>query len=128
VFEHLTRPELLETSREMVRTLRPGGRLLLQVPNGNSPIVGSIFYGDLTHERPYTEISLVQLLRPLGFVKIEAMEVAPVPRGLKSSIRAILCRINRAALILRQAIESGSFRHNTIFTRNIFVVAEKAVH
>jgi 2-polyprenyl-3-methyl-5-hydroxy-6-metoxy-1,4-benzoquinol methylase len=126
VFEHLTRPQLLVTCREIVRTLRPGGRLLLQVPNGNSPIVGSIFYGDLTHEQPYTQSSLNQLLVPFGFSDIQAMEVAPVPRGLKSTIRSILWQVVRAALMFRHAIEAGTFLDNSIFTRNIFVIAQKA--
>lgn len=126
VFEHLTRPELLITCREIARTLQPGGHLLLQVPNGNSPIFGSVFYGDLTHEQPYTQSSLIQLLVPFGFSDIQVMEVAPVPRGVKSTIRAILWRIIRVGLMFRHAIESGNFRENSIFTRNIFVVAKKA--
>jgi SAM-dependent methyltransferase len=125
VFEHLTRPELLATSREIVRALAPGGRLLLRVPNGASPFFGDIFYGDITHERPYTKESLTMVLAPLGFENIEAMEVAPVPHGLKSTIRAILWKLYRSAAILRMATETGSFE-DRILTANMFLTARKA--
>ncbi len=57
IFEHLTRPELLEVSREIARTLKPGGRLILRVPDGASPFSGNLLWSDLTHERPFTKMS-----------------------------------------------------------------------
>jgi SAM-dependent methyltransferase len=124
VFEHLTRPELLRTCREILRCLAPGGRLLLRVPNGASPLFGDNFYGDITHERPYTKESLTMVLAPLGFKEIEGMEVAPVPHGLKSTIRAQLWKLYRSAMILRLAVETGSFE-DRILTVNLFLTARK---
>ena len=51
ILEHLTRPELLATSREIARTLKPGGRLIIRVPNGGSANSGQIYWSDLTHEK-----------------------------------------------------------------------------
>jgi hypothetical protein len=124
-FEHLTRPQLLETCGAIVRTLKAGGRLLLRVPNGASPCYGEFFWGDLTHERPYTKPSLSKLLAPLGFEDIEAMEVAPVPHGLKSTIRAILWKLVRVLTIVRFVIETGSFEQR-VLTANLFLTARKA--
>jgi 2-polyprenyl-3-methyl-5-hydroxy-6-metoxy-1,4-benzoquinol methylase len=124
VFEHLTRPQLLATCREIARILKPSGRLLLHVPNGASPDSGRQLWGDLTHERPFTKASLGQVLLPLGFEHIAASEAAPVAHGWKSLIRAFLWRIIRAATIFRLAVESGEMTGH-VLTSNIFVTARK---
>lgn len=125
VFEHLTRPELLETCREVARALRPGGRLLVRVPNGASPFCGAILAGDLTHERAYTKSSLTQILLPLGFTDIQVTEVAPFRHGIKSTIRSILWWFFRAWAVLWMAVETGDFRGH-VLTLNLFLKARKA--
>ncbi len=125
VFEHLTRPELLDTCRAIVRALKPGGRLLVRTPNGSSPYHGDFLWGDPTHERAYTKSSLAMVLSPLGFEDIVAMEVAPVPYGLKSTIRAILWKLIRAATVARLVIETGIVEPR-VLTANIFVTARKS--
>jgi len=124
VFSHLTRTELLEACRQIIRTLRPGGRLLLLVPNGNSPFCGTVLAGDLTHERPYTKTSLMQILLPLGFEDIQAMEVPPLRHGLKSTVRAALWTLFRAWAVLWLAAETG-YTSGRLLTLNIFVTARK---
>lgn len=125
VFEHFTRPELLDACREIHRVLKPDGRLLIRVPNGASPFCGVIFAGDLTHERPYTRASLAQVLAPLGFEDLQARELRPVRHGLKSTLRAILWSIMRAGAVLWIAAETGVIRGH-ILSANIFVTARKA--
>jgi len=125
VFEHLTRPQLLRTCREVARTLRPGGSLLLCVPNGASPLGMRVLWGDLTHERAFTETSLRQVLAPLGFEKIEATEIAPVAHGWKSGLRAMLWKILRTLMVFVIAVESGYFEGH-ILTTNLFLKAQKA--
>ena len=126
IFEHLTRPELLEVGREIARTLKPGGRLILRVPNGASPFSGNLLWSDLTHERPFTKMSCAQLLRPLGFEHIEALEIGPVEvHGLKSGIQAALWHFFRAMTVLRIAAESGQLRGH-ILTVNLHIIAHKA--
>ena len=68
VLEHFAKPEVLETLELCFNALKPGGRLILQMPNGASPLVGRILYGDFTHETAYTETSLSQLFSVIGFV------------------------------------------------------------
>lgn len=125
IFEHLTRPELLAICREIARTLKPGGRLIVRVPNGCSPVYGQLLWSDITHERPFTKGSLSQLLRPLGFEDIEAFEWAPVvAQGLKSGIHAVLWHIFRAMTVLRIALETGRL-HGHILTLNLHLIARK---
>jgi 2-polyprenyl-3-methyl-5-hydroxy-6-metoxy-1,4-benzoquinol methylase len=126
VLEHLTRPQLLRTCREMARTLKPGGSLLLCVPNGASPLHTHVLWGDLTHERAFTETSLRQVLVPLGFEMIEAAEIAPVAHGWKSGLRAVLWKIVRSSMVFVSAVEGGSFRGH-ILTTNLFLKARKAL-
>lgn len=125
VFEHLTRPQLLRTCREAIRILKPGGSLLLCVPNGASPLHLGVLWGDITHERAFTESSLRQVLAPLGFEKIEASEIAPVPHGWKSGLRAVLWKILRTLMVFVIAVESGNVGGH-ILTANLFLKARKA--
>lgn len=124
VFEHLTRPELLAICREVSRTLKAGGRLILHVPNGASPFCGRDLWGDITHERAYTQSSLAQVLLPLGFKDIEAMEEGPVPHGVKSAVRAVLWGFFRGVMVLLLAAETGRLRGH-ILTSNMCVTAQK---
>ena len=57
VVEHLTRDELLEFLCLVHGRLKPRRSLILQLPNGDFPFVGSIFYGDATHETCLTAVS-----------------------------------------------------------------------
>jgi 2-polyprenyl-3-methyl-5-hydroxy-6-metoxy-1,4-benzoquinol methylase len=125
VFEHLTRPELLDASREIERILKPGGVLLLHLPNGASPYCGAVRWGDITHEQAFTRSSLTQVLTPLGFRDIVAFEEAPVPHGLKSTARAWLWRVIHAWRVANLAIETGRLRGH-VLTMNMYVRAEKA--
>jgi 2-polyprenyl-3-methyl-5-hydroxy-6-metoxy-1,4-benzoquinol methylase len=104
ILEHLARPELLATSREIGRTLKPGGRLIIRVPNGGSANSGQIYWSDLTHERLFTREAFNQLLKPLGFGLIEAVEIPPVGvHGLKSGLQAAVWHLFRALTVLRIA-------------------------
>jgi SAM-dependent methyltransferase len=125
VFAKLTRPELLETCRQVHRALKPGGRLLLHVPNGDSPYCGVMVWSDFAHERPHTLSSLEQILIPLGFDEIRGMEATPTPHGLISAVRAVLWQCIRAVSVFRLAVETGYY-HGRLLTLNIFVTARKA--
>lgn len=125
VFEHLTRPELLDASRAVARVLKPGGVLLLHLPNGASPYFGTVRWGDITHELAFTASSLRQVLAPLGFTKVQTYEERPVAHGLKSAVRAWLWIALRAWRVANLAVETGQLRGH-VLTINMFVRAEKA--
>ena len=71
VIEYFTKDELLSFVDEVFRVLKPGGRWLIHAPNGESPFVGTIRYGDMTHEQAFTRGSLSQLLFSSGFLRVE---------------------------------------------------------
>jgi hypothetical protein len=70
--------------------LKPGGRLLLQLPNGDGLRGMATAAGDLGHEVTYSARSVEQLLRVAGFSDVRCHPAGPVPHGLLSSIRWVL--------------------------------------
>lgn len=116
--EHLTRDELLRFLPLCRAALRPGGRLIVQTPNGDAPLVGSVRYGDLTHELCLTPELARRLLEHAGFSGFEAREAGPVPRGYSpvASCRYALWQAVRGALLFYNLIELGN-RGSGLFTR-----------
>jgi SAM-dependent methyltransferase len=123
VIEHLTKPEILFLSGEVRRLLRPGGRWIIHVPNGESPFVGRIRYGDITHELAFTRVSLPALLKSCGFGTVRCFEDVPAPSGVKSAIRYVLWKVMRLPLRLWIMVENGESGGDCIFSQNLLAVA-----
>jgi len=81
LFEHLTRPELLNTLAEIQRVLRRKGRLLIIQPNFKYSYRD--YFDDYTHVQIFTDASLTDLLAASGFT-IERV----VPRFLPFSVKS----------------------------------------
>jgi SAM-dependent methyltransferase len=123
VIEHLTKPEIFSLSGELHRVLRPGGRWIIHVPNGESPFVGRILYGDITHELAFTRISLSVLLKSCGFGTVRCFEDVPAPHGIRSTIRYVLWKVLRLPLRLWIMVENGESGGDCIFSQNLLAVA-----
>jgi SAM-dependent methyltransferase len=108
IVEHFTKDEVLEFLDACRGALRPGGRLVLQTPNGESPFGGAVRYGDFTHETCFTPALLAQLLELTGFTAVECRECHPVARGVVSLLRIALWRVIRQLLRLWNLAETGS--------------------
>lgn len=68
VLEHLPKSEVVPLLRAIHASLRPGGRLIVEVPNMSSPLVGlHMRYADWTHEVGFTPESLRTVLAAAGF-------------------------------------------------------------
>jgi 2-polyprenyl-3-methyl-5-hydroxy-6-metoxy-1,4-benzoquinol methylase len=61
IIEHLVEPE--KAMRQFASVLKPEGKILVNVPTPGTPY----FWDDYTHVRPYTKVSLAQLLDETGF-------------------------------------------------------------
>lgn len=122
--EHLTKDEFLTFCDRVWAALRPGGRLIIQTPNGASPLVGEYRYGDFTHEQCLTPKSLSQVMLISRFVNYEAREVGPTPYRLSSAIRMVLWKVMRLNWVLYNLIETGAPGPG-IFTRNFIASAER---
>lgn len=70
VLEHVPVENQVDFTQSICAALRPGGVLLLTVPNANSPLASRWRYIDYTHYCSFTEHSLTFLLRNAGFGEI----------------------------------------------------------
>ncbi len=123
VIEHLTKSELEELFNKVGRVLKPSGRWIIHTPNGESPFVGRMRYGDITHETVFTRVSLSRMLEAFSFRDIRCFEDRPVVHGIKSAARSLLWRAIRSVLLMYIAVETGSVDRNAIFSQNFTAVA-----
>lgn len=70
VLEHIPVGEELPALRAAYGALRPGGRIIVQVPNANAACSARWRYIDFTHANSFTEHSLAFVLANAGFVEI----------------------------------------------------------
>jgi SAM-dependent methyltransferase len=114
-FEHLPdKRALLRTLHECHRVLRPGGRLLVLMPNLR--YVGQRYWDYFDHHLPLTHLSLVEGLRLAGFTPDEV-----IPRFLPYTVKDSPVRVRgpmvRLYLRLRPAWR--------LLGRQMFVAASK---
>ena len=126
IIEHLTKDELFEFLDLCLNALRPGGRLVLQTPNAESPWGSALRYADFTHELSITPDCLSRLLKLCGFVNTEPREMGPVPLGYSviSSCRSVVWSTIRVLLNLWNRAEMGA-PGSGILTRVFIISARK---
>lgn len=126
IVEHFKKDEVLDFLDACFSAIKPGGRLILQTPNAESPWAGHHRYNDLTHELGFQTHSATCLLKVCGFEQISARELGPVAWGysLKSTIRYIAWQFIRLRMKIFNAIETGS-PGSGIFTRIFMISAIK---
>lgn len=124
LFEHLSKPEVLEAIDRVYEALLPGGVLIMQVPNAVSPFGGNYRYGDFTHETFFTARSLKQLSAAARFGRAEVFSCPPPRHGIKSSLRSALWRTVSGAMKATLAIETGAVRGHHV-TQNVVAVLTK---
>ena len=125
ILEHFNKEEAFQFLDAIYMALVPGGHLILQLPNGDSPFAGNIIHGDLTHEVTYTSTSLKHILLACGFGDIQFQEHCPQPTSLKGIIRFGLWGLIRQAIKLIHFIETGG-PSTGIYTRVMRAYAVKA--
>src|SRR5262249_61020624 len=126
VVEHFTKHELLDVVDEVHRVLTVGGRWIIHAPNGESPFVGSVRYGDFTHELAFTRESMTQLLLASAFAEVRCFEDTPVVHGVPSMLRWLAWKGIRALLRLYVAAETGDPGRVCIFSQNFLTIALKS--
>ncbi len=84
ILEHFTKQEVFILVDKIYQALKPDGKLLLHVSNGEVIFSGSVFWSDLTHETCFTKQSISQLIRLVGFKVAKFYEDVPIIQGVKS--------------------------------------------
>ena len=126
VLEHQTKDQMWELLGLVQKRLRPGGTLLVKVPNLAQPILGSDSrYLDITHETGFTEHSLDQALQLSGFSPVEVF--APniyVFKGVKNwAAMQAAGWLNRLWRVLFKLYGRTA---TTIFSKHLLAVARKS--
>ncbi len=122
VVEHLSVDYATELLRLVRQRLRPGGRLIVQVPNALAPLSPN-YHGDITHTQLYSPRTMGQLLTMSGFRRFEHHELPPIPHGLKSRVRALLWRSLLKPVIKGFLLTANGESGGGIYTSNFLTVA-----
>lgn len=125
ILEHLDRQELHDLLLQASRVLSPVGRCIGHVPNAQGLFSMGIRYGDLTHELAFTESSLRQIFRTLGYSEVHCFEDRPVVHGVTSLARRVLWDAGSLPLRILFAAETGGRR--VILSQNFSFVANKGL-
>lgn len=123
VFEHFTKQVIYDLLELTHLALRPGGKLIIQVPNGEGLHSARILYGDFTHEVAFTESSINQLFLNTGYKKVSCFATGPVPKNVVGVIRKWLWGIRVLSAQFWRMVEMGSC--GRIYTSNLIAVGEK---
>ena len=132
VLEHFTKARIYDLVHDIQRVLKDNGRLILQVPNAESPFFGRILYGDFTHETAFNKNSIRQLLVSLQFRYVACHPVPsrwPSPAEIVNPFKFFvnLRRLSWKVIqtLIKFAIWSETGNRNVFVTEDILVKATK---
>lgn len=110
---------------EVRRALKPGGRFILHMPNGEALFGARMRYWDFLADFAYTRASISQLLKAYDFSEVRCYEDRPIAHGVKSAVRLALWHVIRAGARLTLAAETGETGGDAIFSQSLLAVAIK---
>ncbi|HLX61628.1 MAG TPA: class I SAM-dependent methyltransferase [Planctomycetota bacterium] len=123
IAEHFNKDELLRFLDGVRGALKPGGRVILQTINGDTPWASNMRYHDLTHEVGFTPNVLCRLLKMCGFEKPEPRENSPaLGYSFIATLRALLWQCIRWKLMFWNYVETGE-PGDRVFTRCFLISA-----
>jgi 2-polyprenyl-3-methyl-5-hydroxy-6-metoxy-1,4-benzoquinol methylase len=124
VLEHLELSYSIKLLQMIKEALLEGGKLIIQVPNGLSPMK-PIFYGDVTHVRAFSVSSMSQILRMADFKNFENHAIPPLALNLKSFIHSIIWKtLINPSIKLFMLLTHGS-TVGGIYSSNLLTIATK---
>lgn len=123
VLEHFPKSQVIPILDRVKASLKPGGKIVIQVPNAESPFFGRIRYGDFTHESAFCQSSIQQIFKLAGYAQVEIYPVPPRFKTLRSLIRFPLWKFTEWCFRMFLFAELG--RGKRIVTQNLIAVATK---
>ena len=125
ILEHLCINDLIDLCQKIFISLKPGGRFIVQVPNGTS-LINPIIYGDLTHVRAFTVESIKQLFLLAGFsLPFDYYEIPPHNFNSIHKLKKILWRLFLRPIISFFIIATYHRMSPGIYTNNFIAVVHK---
>lgn len=99
VLEHIPKQETINFLKAIRQSLAENGKVIIQVPNLQSPFGYLHHFNDFTHITGFVEHSLAQVLLAAGFKKFELHGFEEIYQsGAKAIIRKILRHIYRKSI------------------------------
>ncbi|MDF1535903.1 MAG: class I SAM-dependent methyltransferase [bacterium] len=92
VLEHLEKDQIIASLTAIRSRMAAGGRIVVSVPNAQSPTGGYWAYEDFTHSTIFTSGSLYHVLSAAGFTRIELVDpvglagLGPVKAALRKAL------------------------------------------
>jgi 2-polyprenyl-3-methyl-5-hydroxy-6-metoxy-1,4-benzoquinol methylase len=126
IIEHLHKDEVLRFIDGSFLALKPGGRIILQTLNAESPWCSAVRYGDFTHEGCFTPNLLRSLLEGSKYSDVLAREQCPIPLGYSiiSTLRFIVWQGMRQIFKFCNMVETGH-AGSCVFSRVFLITAKK---
>jgi SAM-dependent methyltransferase len=124
IIEHLDKNEMFDFLDSIYLSLRVGGRLILQMPNAESPFGHKIRYCDLTHENSFDPSNLNSVLNIVGFKNFQIQECGPIIHGPISLLRWIIWRIISLNIKIWNLAETGNIGSG-VYTRVFLAKVDK---
>lgn len=93
--EHIPFPDLQILVQEAKRVLKPAGLLILETPNPENIVVGTVdFYLDPTHQRPIPPRLLEFLPEHYGFSRVKILRLQESPELVRNNTISLLNVLN----------------------------------
>ncbi len=125
LYHYFSPPEQFALADQVRRVLKPGGRWILHVPNGEALFAARMRYWDYLATGAFTRASIAQVLRTCGFRDVRCYEDTPAVHGLVSAGRWLGWKLVRAAARFALAAETGETGREAIFSQCLLAVAVK---
>jgi SAM-dependent methyltransferase len=123
ILEHFTMEELFPLMESVCKSLAPGGRLIVSVPNATSPSGLSTRYSDITHETAFSPGSLSQLFFCHGMKVIAFRDPWPAPISFSRKILRSISLLGRKCEAVR--LKAVGLSVPEYWSSVIWAVAEK---
>lgn len=125
VMEHIRKDAVVPFLQTLYRHLKPGGHIIITVPNGGNPLGLVERYSDFTHESLYSENSLREIVGIAGLdgaeVSIQGYKIPPT--GIVNILRIGAQRALHLALRLVMIANGGV--HFSVYEPNITLVVTR---
>ena len=128
MMEHFGPSRAIDLAAALFGALRPGGRLVITVPNAMSPWASYYLFDDPTHDHLYTPNSLAETLVMAGFSGVSTHPEEPVPYDAVTTARYLFWKMRELWLLACFATDVGIGRNRPvrmIVSHGIIATADK---
>jgi cyclopropane fatty-acyl-phospholipid synthase-like methyltransferase len=123
VLEHIPKEKVTTFLEMTYRSLKPGGNLLLKIPNMSNPFAHDARYRDFTHECGFTEKSIYQVLYMAGFRNISIRAPRTQIRSFRDAFSKIIVLLFH--IFLRKLFWYQGFTAPDILSNRLIVIVKK---